>query len=79
MRCMRMMGGTTEMMSFVPLSWDERLFYFSGSLRKESLFVKKQLEEIKVSATNALSAADDLATLDSLRVKYLGKKGGRTR
>lgn len=40
--------------------------------------MKKQLEEIKVSATNALSAADDLATLDSLRVKYLGKKGELT-
>lgn len=40
--------------------------------------MKKQLEEIKASATIALSAAEDLATLDALRVKYLGKKGELT-
>ncbi|MDD1780792.1 phenylalanine--tRNA ligase subunit alpha [Enterovibrio sp. ZSDZ35] len=38
----------------------------------------QQLEEILSNATSAIEAADSVATLDEVRVKYLGKKGELT-
>lgn len=40
--------------------------------------MKQQLENIKNEALNALKSVDALAQLDTLRVKYLGKKGELT-
>ena len=40
--------------------------------------MKQQLEAIKASALSAFDAAENLAALDELRVKYLGKKGELT-
>lgn len=40
--------------------------------------MKAQLEQIKLQALAALDAAETPATLDELRVKYLGKKGELT-
>ena len=40
--------------------------------------MKQQLEEIRESAKSQLSKAASLAELDTLRVKYLGKKGELT-
>lgn len=40
--------------------------------------MKKQLEEILVSATAEIAAAEDEATLKSAQVAYLGKKGALT-
>ena len=40
--------------------------------------MKNQLEQIKLSAMEALDAADSPAALDELRVRYLGKKGELT-
>ena len=40
--------------------------------------MKQQLEAIKVSALTAFDAAENLAALDELRVKFLGKKGELT-
>jgi phenylalanyl-tRNA synthetase alpha chain len=38
-----------------------------------------ELDELEKSALQAIAAADDVAVLDSLRVRYLGKKGSLTR
>ena len=40
--------------------------------------MKEQLEKIKQEALAALAETQDAAELDSLRVKYLGKKGELT-
>ncbi|MDE6108330.1 MAG: phenylalanine--tRNA ligase subunit alpha, partial [Oscillospiraceae bacterium] len=40
--------------------------------------MKEQLAKIKAEALAALDGAKDSATLDELRVKYLGKKGELT-
>ena len=40
--------------------------------------MKQQLEAIKASALTAFDAAENLAALDELRVKFLGKKGELT-
>ena len=40
--------------------------------------MKDQLEKIKQEALAALAETQDAAELDSLRVKYLGKKGELT-
>ena len=40
--------------------------------------MKNALEQIKQDALAALAAVADLGVLDSLRVKYLGKKGELT-
>ncbi len=40
--------------------------------------MKQKLEEIRVAAKAALSAANDLAAIDEIRVKFLGKKGELT-
>ena len=40
--------------------------------------MKQQLEAIKVNALSAFDAAENLAALDELRVKLLGKKGELT-
>ncbi len=40
--------------------------------------MKEKLNEIKEKALRDISAADDLKTLESLRVEYLGKKGELT-
>ncbi len=40
--------------------------------------MKNKLEEIRIQALNAVSEASDLSVLETLRVKYLGKKGELT-
>ena len=40
--------------------------------------MKEQLNAIQSAAATALSTAKDLAELETLRVKYLGKKGELT-
>ena len=40
--------------------------------------MKQKLDEIKTQSLKAISSAGDPATLESLRVKYLGKKGELT-
>ena len=40
--------------------------------------MKEALEQIKISAVNELKEISDIKALDSLRVKYLGKKGELT-
>jgi phenylalanyl-tRNA synthetase alpha chain len=40
--------------------------------------LKNKLEEIRIQALNAVSEASDLSVLETLRVKYLGKKGELT-
>ncbi len=40
--------------------------------------MREQLENIRLSATEALAAADELQALEALRVRYLGKKGELT-
>lgn len=40
--------------------------------------MKEQLQELRKASASAIAAADDPETLESLRVKYLGKKGELT-
>ena len=40
--------------------------------------MKQQLSQIKESALSALSAANNAAELDEVRVRFLGKKGELT-
>jgi phenylalanyl-tRNA synthetase alpha chain len=41
--------------------------------------MKEQLQELRTASAAAIAAAIDPETLDSLRVRYLGKKGELTR
>ena len=52
---------------------EERLFSFFGGYS-----MKEQLERIKQDALTALANAKETADLETLRVKYLGKKGELT-
>ena len=40
--------------------------------------MKEKLEQIKISVTEALNAAEDLQALEEIRIKYMGKKGELT-
>jgi len=40
--------------------------------------IKTKLESLQTEALNEIQAADDLKTLDHVRVSYLGKKGSIT-
>ena len=40
--------------------------------------MKEKLEQIKISVTEALKAAEDLNSLEDIRIKYMGKKGELT-
>ena len=40
--------------------------------------MKEQLEKLAKESLEAVAAAGDIAALDALRVKYLGKKGELT-
>ena len=40
--------------------------------------MKEKLEQIKISVTEALKAAEDLQALEDIRIKYMGKKGELT-
>ena len=40
--------------------------------------MKKQLQELKEASLSAINGADSIEALESLRVKFLGKKGELT-
>ena len=40
--------------------------------------MKEQIEQIRVSAREEIAKVEDLKQLVDLKVKYLGKKGGKT-
>jgi phenylalanyl-tRNA synthetase alpha chain len=40
--------------------------------------MKEKLQQIKISVTEALKAAEDLNSLEEIRIKYMGKKGELT-
>ena len=63
-----------SLMPFVPFVGMRGFFIFTIGERK----MKEQLEKIKQEALAALAETQDAAELDSLRVKYLGKKGELT-
>ncbi len=74
----RIVGGTAEGMPFVPVCWDDGLFYFVYVTFLGGKIMKTQLEQIKLNAMSALDAADSTAALEELRIKLLGKKGELT-
>lgn len=69
---MRKSGWYRGDFAFVPMG--RRLFI----LPKGVVFVKKQLEQIRLAAEESLKQIDSMAGLEEIRVKFLGKKGELT-
>ncbi|EJW95720.1 phenylalanyl-tRNA synthetase, alpha subunit, partial [gut metagenome] len=71
------MGGTAELIGFVPVLTIHggEAFLFAPVKEREELAMKQALEQIRQTADQLIAAAENERVVDELRVRFLGKKG----
>lgn len=79
-------GGTAEdcfrpffgAKAFLFLTYCFLFFYIKNLMKGKCTMIKKQLEEIRQNASQALENASNPQIIDELRIRFLGKKGELT-